>query len=136
VRNEAAGDGSGPARESIWQYFVNKCAANLHIALSMSPVGDTLRNRCRNFPGLATLQFATRFTAARQSRNHDRRELWACAVTFTALCYASAVLATAVCPSVSVSVSVSVTSQCSIETAERIELVLARELPSTRPTRC
>jgi len=51
VRNEAAADGSGPARESIWQYFVNKCANNLHIALPMSPVGDLLRTRCRNFPG-------------------------------------------------------------------------------------
>jgi len=44
---------------------------------------------------------------------------------FTARCYASAVLAMALCP------SVSVTSRCSIETAERIELVLACELPST-----
>jgi len=35
-----------------------------------------------------------------------------------------------------VSVSVSVTSRCSVEPAERIELVLARELLSTRPTLC
>jgi len=35
-----------------------------------------------------------------------------------------------------VSVSMSVTSRCSVETAERIELVLARELLSTRPTLC
>jgi hypothetical protein len=41
-----------PARESIWQYFVSKCASNLHIVLAMSPVGETLRTRCRNFPGL------------------------------------------------------------------------------------
>ena len=38
-------------------------------------------------------------------------------LVFTARCYASAVLAMALCP------SVSVTSRCSIETAERIELV-------------
>jgi len=36
----------------------------------------------------------------------------------------------------SVCVRPSVTSRCSIETAERIELVLAYELPSTRPTLC
>ena len=43
--------GAGPSKESVWQYFVNKSANNLHIVLGMSPVGDTLRTRCRNFPG-------------------------------------------------------------------------------------
>ncbi|KAM4707116.1 dynein axonemal heavy chain 10 [Discoglossus pictus] len=52
VRDEAAKHGVGPAKESIWQFFVNKSANNLHIVLGMSPVGDTLRTRCRNFPGL------------------------------------------------------------------------------------
>ena len=37
---------------------------------------------------------------------------------------------------VCLSVSVSVTSRSSIETAERIELVLAWELPSAYPTLC
>uniref|UniRef100_A0A8C2R7B6 AAA+ ATPase domain-containing protein n=1 Tax=Capra hircus TaxID=9925 RepID=A0A8C2R7B6_CAPHI len=49
---EALKQGTGPAKESVWQYFVNKSANNLHIVLGMSPVGDTLRTRCRNFPGL------------------------------------------------------------------------------------
>ncbi|CAH1233746.1 DNAH10 [Branchiostoma lanceolatum] len=52
MRDEAAKVGFGPAREAIWQYFVGKCSNNLHIVLAMSPVGDTLRTRCRNFPGL------------------------------------------------------------------------------------
>uniref|UniRef100_A0A8D0HBM0 Dynein axonemal heavy chain 10 n=1 Tax=Sphenodon punctatus TaxID=8508 RepID=A0A8D0HBM0_SPHPU len=52
VTDEAIKAGAGPAKESIWQYFVNKSANNLHIVLGMSPVGDTLRTRCRNFPGL------------------------------------------------------------------------------------
>ena len=52
MRNEATKAGVPPTRESIWQYFINKCANNLHIVLAMSPVGDTLRTRCRNFPGL------------------------------------------------------------------------------------
>ncbi|XP_075390744.1 dynein axonemal heavy chain 10 [Tenrec ecaudatus] len=52
LNQEAVKHGTGPAKESVWQYFVNKSANNLHIVLGMSPVGDTLRNRCRNFPGL------------------------------------------------------------------------------------
>ncbi|KAE8635010.1 hypothetical protein XENTR_v10002490 [Xenopus tropicalis] len=52
IRDEATKHGVGPAKESIWQFFVNKSANNLHIVLGMSPVGDTLRTRCRNFPGL------------------------------------------------------------------------------------
>uniref|UniRef100_A0A8C9TU55 Dynein axonemal heavy chain 10 n=1 Tax=Scleropages formosus TaxID=113540 RepID=A0A8C9TU55_SCLFO len=51
LRDEATKNGAGPSKESIWQYFVNKSANNLHIVLGMSPVGDTLRTRCRNFPG-------------------------------------------------------------------------------------
>ncbi|KAH0502213.1 Dynein heavy chain 10, axonemal [Microtus ochrogaster] len=52
IGQEALKCGMGPAKESVWQYFVNKSANNLHIVLGMSPVGDTLRTRCRNFPGL------------------------------------------------------------------------------------
>ncbi|KAK7889071.1 hypothetical protein WMY93_024631 [Mugilogobius chulae] len=52
VREEALKSGSGPSKENLWQFFVNKSANNLHIVLGMSPVGDTLRTRCRNFPGL------------------------------------------------------------------------------------
>ncbi|XP_043925694.1 dynein axonemal heavy chain 10 [Protopterus annectens] len=52
IRDEANKHGVGPAKDNIWQYFINKSASNLHIVLGMSPVGDTLRTRCRNFPGL------------------------------------------------------------------------------------
>ncbi|CAL8343019.1 unnamed protein product [Lota lota] len=52
LRDEALKMGAGPSKESLWQYFVNKSANNLHIVLGMSPVGETLRTRCRNFPGL------------------------------------------------------------------------------------
>lgn len=40
------------SKEQLWNYFVNSCRDRLHIVLSMSPVGDTLRKRCRAFPGL------------------------------------------------------------------------------------
>ncbi len=52
IRDEAVRNGASLAKESVWQYFVTKCSNNLHIVLAMSPVGDTLRTRCRNFPGL------------------------------------------------------------------------------------
>lgn len=51
IRDEALKMGSGPSKDSVWQYFVKKSANNLHIVLGMSPVGDVLRARCRNFPG-------------------------------------------------------------------------------------
>lgn len=39
-------------RDEGWRFFISRCRANLHIVLAMSPVGDMLRHRCRNFPGL------------------------------------------------------------------------------------
>lgn len=39
-------------RDGVWKYFLDKCAENLHVVLSMSPSGDSLRNYCRSFPGL------------------------------------------------------------------------------------
>ncbi|KAM8866758.1 dynein axonemal heavy chain 10 isoform 2-T2 [Synchiropus picturatus] len=52
LRDEALKNGSAPSKDGIWQYFVKKCSNNLHIVLGLSPVGETLRTRCRNFPGL------------------------------------------------------------------------------------
>ncbi|TGZ60763.1 hypothetical protein CRM22_008363 [Opisthorchis felineus] len=52
LREEAVASGYTSARESVWRYFVRKAARNLHVVLCMSPVGDTLRTRCRNFPGV------------------------------------------------------------------------------------
>jgi len=39
-------------KEAAWGYYVQKCRNNLHVVLAMSPVGETLRTRCRNFPGM------------------------------------------------------------------------------------
>eukprot|EP00958_Prasinococcus_capsulatus_P027403 scaffold5502_cov390-Prasinococcus_capsulatus_cf.AAC.6 len=49
---EVAGSNVGTSKEECWNHFVDKCRNNLHIVLAMSPVGDTLRTRCRNFPGM------------------------------------------------------------------------------------
>ena len=41
-------------KEFRWAYFVKRARENLHIIMAMSPAGDTLRVRCRNFPGLVS----------------------------------------------------------------------------------
>ena len=63
VRDEATKAGRRPTRESVWSYFVAKCASNLHIVLCMSPSGETLKTRCRNFPGLVNNTSIDWFTA-------------------------------------------------------------------------
>mmetsp|Transcript_53278 Transcript_53278/g.159518 ORF Transcript_53278/g.159518 Transcript_53278/m.159518 type:complete len:3881 (-) Transcript_53278:473-12115(-) len=37
-----------------WAYTVDACRNNLHVVLAMSPSGDCLRMRCRNFPALVS----------------------------------------------------------------------------------
>ena len=54
IEDEARKLGIPETKEAKWAYFVNKCRDNLHIVLAMSPAGDTLRVRCRNFPGLVS----------------------------------------------------------------------------------
>ncbi|KAG5670791.1 hypothetical protein PVAND_001030 [Polypedilum vanderplanki] len=51
-RNAAKDAGYASSKDGIWKYFVDKCSENLHVVLSMSPSGDSLRNYCRSFPGL------------------------------------------------------------------------------------
>ena len=38
--------------DTVYKTFVERVRNNLHIVLCMSPVGDALRLRCRNFPSL------------------------------------------------------------------------------------
>lgn len=51
VRDKVKEDQINNTKENCWNYFINKCKDNLHIVLCMSP-GETLRKRCRDFPGL------------------------------------------------------------------------------------
>lgn len=51
-RTKATDAGFAASKDGVWSYFLATCAENLHVVLSMSPAGDALRNRCRNFPGL------------------------------------------------------------------------------------
>ena len=52
IKDEAKKNGVQETKEDLWNYFVDKTRNNLHIVLAMSPAGNTLRIRCRNFPGL------------------------------------------------------------------------------------
>ncbi|KAJ1493382.1 P-loop containing dynein motor region D4-domain-containing protein [Baffinella frigidus] len=52
VRDDVAKAGIVETKENCWNYFIDRCRDNLHVVLSMSPVGDSLRTRCRNFPGM------------------------------------------------------------------------------------
>eukprot|EP01059_Diplonema_ambulator_P016442 TRINITY_DN279_c0_g1_i2.p1 TRINITY_DN279_c0_g1~~TRINITY_DN279_c0_g1_i2.p1 ORF type:complete len:4165 (+),score=1710.28 TRINITY_DN279_c0_g1_i2:209-12703(+) len=52
VAAEVEAAGLIPTKENKWNTFVARCRDNLHIVLSMSPSGDKLRTRCRNFPAL------------------------------------------------------------------------------------
>jgi len=54
VRNAAKEEGRCPegTPQQLFAYFVERCKQNLHIVLCFSPIGASLRNRCRNFPSL------------------------------------------------------------------------------------
>jgi dynein heavy chain len=54
VRDEAKKKGMGETKDDLWNYFLDKVKDNLHIILAMSPAGDSLRIRCRNFPGMVS----------------------------------------------------------------------------------
>jgi dynein heavy chain len=54
VRDEAKKKGMGETKDDLWSYFLEKSKDNLHIVLSMSPAGNNLRIRCRNFPGMVS----------------------------------------------------------------------------------
>ncbi|GMI47335.1 hypothetical protein TrCOL_g3071 [Triparma columacea] len=52
IRPMAKEAGVEETADNLWNFFVNTCRNNLHIVLAMSPSGEKLRVRCRNFPGL------------------------------------------------------------------------------------
>ena len=54
IREEASKKGIIETPDNLWKYFLGVAKNNLHVILAMSPSGETLRVRCRNFPGLVS----------------------------------------------------------------------------------
>ena len=52
VRKPALSAGYDETTESLWAFFIDRVRSNLHVVLAMSPIGESLRNRCRMYPGL------------------------------------------------------------------------------------
>lgn len=48
--NEMSKDGC--TRDDIYKFFISRVRNNLHVVISMSPIGDDFRRRCRMFPSL------------------------------------------------------------------------------------
>ncbi|XP_029341080.1 dynein heavy chain 6, axonemal [Acyrthosiphon pisum] len=43
---------SSENRDAIFRYFIQRVRSKLHLVISMSPIGDAFRRRCRLFPSL------------------------------------------------------------------------------------
>lgn len=52
MKDEAKEKKYPETKDGVYQYFVSKVRDNLHIVLSFSPVGNSFRNRCIQFPSI------------------------------------------------------------------------------------
>jgi dynein heavy chain len=52
MRNEAKSLGYQDTKEVCWDLFIRTVRKNLKVVLCFSPVGNTLRSRCRKFPAI------------------------------------------------------------------------------------
>lgn len=52
VRKPAVAAGLEEVPDVLWNFFIDRVRSNLHVVLAMSPIGDSLRNRARMYPGL------------------------------------------------------------------------------------
>lgn len=52
MRNEAKAQGLVDTREVCWDLFIRSVRRNLKVVLCFSPVGSSLRSRCRKFPAI------------------------------------------------------------------------------------
>jgi len=54
LRDKCKKEGRGDTSDEIWEFCIDTIRSNLHIVLCMSPAGEKLRIRSRNFPGLVS----------------------------------------------------------------------------------
>ncbi|KAG1670781.1 hypothetical protein FOA52_014009, partial [Chlamydomonas sp. UWO 241] len=52
IREWVLAQGGSPTKEACYAAFIGRVRDNLHIVLTMSPVGEAFRARCRQFPSL------------------------------------------------------------------------------------
>jgi len=52
VRTLLGASGKNLDTGALFQIFISQCKINLHIALSMSPIGDSFKSRLRMFPSI------------------------------------------------------------------------------------
>ena len=52
IRDWVTKTGGNPTKDGCYAAFVNRVRDNLHLVLTMSPVGEAFRARCRQFPSL------------------------------------------------------------------------------------
>ena len=54
IRPICQAEGIALTKANMYERFLNRVQANLHVVLAFSPVGDAFRNRLRQFPSLVT----------------------------------------------------------------------------------
>lgn len=52
LSNAALKRGVLPSNEAMYNFLIERVRENLHIVLCMSPIGDSFRNRLRQYPSL------------------------------------------------------------------------------------
>ena len=52
IREWVIAQGGSPTKDACYAAFISRVRDNLHIVLTMSPVGEAFRARCRQFPSL------------------------------------------------------------------------------------
>ncbi|XP_028848515.1 dynein heavy chain 12, axonemal isoform X2 [Denticeps clupeoides] len=82
---------------ALFAHFVARCKENLHIVVAFSPIGDSFRNRLRQFPSLincctinwfqpwpeeALERVANKFLQALEMSDHERKEIVSICKTF------------------------------------------------------
>mmetsp|Transcript_18885 Transcript_18885/g.22437 ORF Transcript_18885/g.22437 Transcript_18885/m.22437 type:complete len:4042 (-) Transcript_18885:161-12286(-) len=54
VRKDAVNSGCEETPDALFRFFIDRVRANLHLVLCFSPVGESLKIRCRMFPSLVS----------------------------------------------------------------------------------
>jgi len=62
IRDWVMAKGGNPTKDACYSAFVQRVRDNLHIVLTMSPVGEGFRVRCRQFPSLISCSTIDWFT--------------------------------------------------------------------------